>query len=154
MQTSSPLETRDDDKKEKFIYPSSWIKFGTSSLAGSVVLLIDLSFRLFWFFPWLLLLFGELLSLIKMLLSSMSSGFGCIRIKGSSATRSLLMKNSFGHLQGHLFEGRLKSYPPKGVMHSLTFTLYCTIIPRFSRCDGSATLFTSRSEWGWRVKSY
>lgn len=70
-------------------YPSNCIKLGASSLAADELLLTALSPTLFRLLPWLLLLFGELFSVIKML-SSMSSGFGCIRINGNSATRSLI----------------------------------------------------------------
>lgn len=125
-------------------YPSNWIKFGASSLAAVELLLTAccLSPTLFRLLPWLLLLFGELLSVIKML-SSMSSGFGCIRMNGNSATRSLtIFKNGSGptlaknNRKFHYYA----THPPKGVMHNLTFTLYCTMIPKFSRWDGSAIL--------------
>lgn len=35
------------------------------------------------------------------------------------------------------------THPPKigPPMHNLTLTLYCTIIPRLSRCAGSAILY-------------
>ena len=38
-------------------------------------------------------------------------------------------------------------YPPRAPRQSLTLTLYCTIIPKFSRCDGSATLKTFYSSY-------
>uniref|UniRef100_A0A8D8RMA9 Uncharacterized protein n=1 Tax=Cacopsylla melanoneura TaxID=428564 RepID=A0A8D8RMA9_9HEMI len=46
---------------------------------------------------------------------SSSSGLGCIRVNGSSATRS----------------------PPRAPRQSFTLTLYCTMIPRLSRARGS-----------------
>lgn len=67
-------------------YPSSWIKLGTSSFVEELLLtaccLSSMLLRLFK----LLLLDVE----VSLTASSHSSGFGCIRINGSSATRSLL----------------------------------------------------------------
>lgn len=100
------------------IYPSNWIKFGVSSLASLFSLLCMSS----WIELLTLFIFVEIVSLKR------SSGFGCIKVKGSSATRSLLIEIIFKDYR----DTNNFAYPPNGVIHNFTFTLYCTIIPRFS----------------------
>lgn len=133
------------------IYPSNWIRFPvvTWLLAFSLVS----SFR-----SPADCLPGERSGCMAQ--CSSSSGFGCIKMKGSSATRSLSYKfkrlllkfrarmKDWGELKKICFKIKKKridaeiTHPPKigPPMQSFTLTLYCTIIPKFSRCDGSAIL--------------
>lgn len=72
---------------------------------------------------------------------SSSSGFGCINTKGSSADKSLQWTiNNLFILPRTYCKIKTRPYPPSGPKQSLTFTLYWTIIPKFSRIEPSVIL--------------
>ena len=128
-------------------YVSSWIRFVSTKVSTTLAsepLEPDSPFSL-------VLLDSDLCELDEEGRSS-SKGFGCIRVKGNSATSSLKYStkghwvndnkgwacNLFG--RGSTSGRRRESYPPRDPRNSLTFTLYWTNIPRFSFWLLSVTL--------------
>ena len=124
-------------------YVSSWIRFVSTKVSTTLAsepLEPDSPFSL-------VLLDSDLCELDEEGRSS-SKGFGCIRVKGNSATSSLKYSTK-GHSViakdktkvGLATSGRRReSYPPRDPRNSLTFTLYWTNIPRFSFWLLSVTL--------------
>lgn len=135
-------------RKRRLIFKTAGISFKeTCSYASSWMRLVSTAT------PWSASFLGLATAVGGRLSGGLSSGgFECIKMNGSSATRSLKVINvskkkwilEFSpeksiEVQGEWLWSRMP-YPPKAPRQSFTFTLYCTIIPRFSFCTGSVNL--------------